>query len=146
MSEFKKFDNGKPPALCNYHIGIVAGELIDRDDLLLAEIKDLAEAYYNGVGRVRTHIKFLLHMIRSIYGRNLTIDISIVCKFGADKYGFGNYKLGTAEEDIHRYLNALTRHIYQHCMGEDKDKESDKSHLLHAAANCVILLEILPLN
>lgn len=54
----------------------------------------------------------------------------------AKKYGKFNWALG---QEYHTPYDSLMRHMLSFIEGEDKDPESGVSHLLHAAANCMIL-------
>jgi hypothetical protein len=58
---------------------------------------------------------------------------------GACKYGAHNWRVVGVRSDV--YYDAAMRHMMQWWEGEDVDKESGMSHLAHAAACCVILLD-----
>lgn len=62
---------------------------------------------------------------------------STILTFGADKYGDRNWELGM---DWNRPFGALMRHMWAWWRGEDKDPESGKSHLWHAACNLAFLI------
>ena len=66
------------------------------------------------------------------------MEVSKVMMFGANKYGDHNYKSGLAWT---RLLDASLRHTYKFIDGIDNDHESNLSHLAHAAANNLMLLE-----
>ena len=57
-------------------------------------------------------------------------EVAKVFTFGASKYGTHNYKKGLK---ISRVLGALDRHLGAFKIGEDLDKETNLSHLAHAA-------------
>lgn len=63
--------------------------------------------------------------------------IAQVMAFGADKYGWNNWKKGM---DHSRLLDASLRHIYKYTDGIDVDDESGQSHLAHAACNLLFLM------
>jgi hypothetical protein len=65
------------------------------------------------------------------------LAIAEILKFGADKYGDHNWRGGF---DWSRPYAAALRHLLAWWNGEDKDPESGKSHLAHAACNLVFLL------
>lgn len=54
----------------------------------------------------------------------------------AKKYGRYNWSLG---QEFHTPFDSCQRHLLKFMAGEDVDEESGKSHLLHAAANIMIL-------
>lgn len=54
----------------------------------------------------------------------------------AEKYGKYNWALG---QEYHTPFDSCMRHMLKFIKGEDLDDESGKSHLLHAAANIMIL-------
>lgn len=65
------------------------------------------------------------------------LGIGMVMKYGAEKYGEGTWKdLPDAEK---RYYGATLRHLLQSKQGEARDRESGIDHLLHAAANIMML-------
>jgi hypothetical protein len=57
--------------------------------------------------------------------------------FGAKKYGDYNFCKGLAYT---RLLDAAMRHLTAFAWGEDKDPESQESHISHAAANLNMLM------
>lgn len=67
------------------------------------------------------------------------IEISKVLSFGARKYSAGNFAHG-----IHysRLIAAAMRHISSFNAGEDKDPESNLSHVAHAACCLMFLLHM----
>jgi hypothetical protein len=67
-------------------------------------------------------------------------EIAKVLEFGANKYGRDNWRNCT---DNYRYLDATLRHLDAFIDGEDLDSESNLNHLAHAAANLMILIELL---
>jgi hypothetical protein len=60
-----------------------------------------------------------------------------VMAFGAEKYGWDNWKQGM---DWSRLLDAALRHLYKFTDGQDKDEESGLNHLSHAACNIFFLI------
>ena len=61
----------------------------------------------------------------------------------AKKYGKFNWALG---QEFHTPFDSLQRHLLDFMSGEDNDKESGLSHLIHAAANCMIIWTSLQLG
>jgi len=61
---------------------------------------------------------------------------AVILTFGAAKYGERNWELGMAWG---RPFGALMRHMWAWWRGEDKDPETGKSHLWHAAC-CIAFL------
>lgn len=54
----------------------------------------------------------------------------------AKKYGRYNWSLG---QEYHTPFDSCVRHLLKFMSGENLDEESQKSHLIHAAANIMIL-------
>lgn len=65
-------------------------------------------------------------------------EVAQVMTMGAEKYGRYNYLDGM---EYSRILDANLRHLNAFIGGEDNDAESGLSHLAHAAANSLMLLE-----
>lgn len=65
-------------------------------------------------------------------------QIAMVLEFGRKKYAAHNWRKGF---DWSRPLSAAMRHITAFNDGEDKDPESGLSHLAHASACLMFLLE-----
>ena len=63
-------------------------------------------------------------------------EIADVLALGAQKYDAHNWRRGFAYS---RLLAAALRHVFSWAGGEDKDPESGKSHLAHAAC-CLMFL------
>lgn len=63
------------------------------------------------------------------------LELGEVLGFGAEKYGENNWQAIEPK----RYKAAALRHMCQYCAGEKVDKESGKSHLVHAACNLMFL-------
>ena len=57
---------------------------------------------------------------------------------GAQKYGVDNWKL-LPDDELHRYQDALLRHINSYFKGEKLDPDTGMSHLYHAACNLMFL-------
>jgi hypothetical protein len=67
------------------------------------------------------------------------IATGTVFTYGKEKYGLFNYKKGHKSTQL---ISALMRHVWEGYMsGEDNDKESGLSHLAHAAANLLMLIQ-----
>ena len=64
--------------------------------------------------------------------------VAKVLGHGAAKYGRDNWRGGM---DWSRLYGSSLRHIMQHMEGEDLDPETGCSHLAHAAASLLFLLE-----
>ena len=65
-------------------------------------------------------------------------EIAQVLEFGAVKYSPYNWRKGF---DYSRLVSAAMRHITQFNDGQDKDAETDLSHLAHAICCLMFLLE-----
>ena len=65
-------------------------------------------------------------------------EVCEVYNYGANLYGLNNYK----SVDVHRYHNALQRHMFAYYAGETHDKESGLKHLAHVAWNALAILEL----
>jgi hypothetical protein len=63
--------------------------------------------------------------------------VAYILSFGAAKYGDRNWEKGMAWS---RPFGACLRHLYAWWSGEDKDPDTGKSHLWHAACNVFFLL------
>jgi len=61
-----------------------------------------------------------------------------VMNYGKQKYAAHNWRAGLAWS---RVLAAALRHLFAYIGGDDKDSESGLSHLAHAAACVMFLLE-----
>jgi hypothetical protein len=66
----------------------------------------------------------------------LMVAVGTILTFGAEKYAPRNWELGM---DWSRVFGALQRHLWAWESGEDKDPETGKSHLWHAAC-CIAFL------
>lgn len=64
------------------------------------------------------------------------IDLADLITKSAAKYGKFNYALG---QEYHTPYDSLMRHANKFWQGEDFDDESGLHHVLHMAANCMIL-------
>ena len=64
------------------------------------------------------------------------MDLADLITKSAAKYGKFNYALG---QDYHTPYDSLMRHANMFWKGEDLDSESNMHHVLHMAANCMIL-------
>lgn len=63
--------------------------------------------------------------------------VATILTFGAEKYGARNWEKGM---DWSRPFGACLRHLYAWWAGEDRDPDTGKSHLWHAACNVFFLL------
>lgn len=70
--------------------------------------------------------------------KSLIWAVGAILTFGAKKYGAHNWRKGLAWS---RAYNATLRHLTAWWDGEDKDVESGKSHLHHAACELAFLIE-----
>lgn len=68
-----------------------------------------------------------------------SVRLSEALSYGEGKYGRGNWR--NVPEGSDRYLAATLRHLTAHASGEKVDDESGLSHLAHAAANIMFLLD-----
>lgn len=66
-------------------------------------------------------------------------ELAEVSMFGAEKYGDHNWKVGI---EYTTYWNAAMRHLTAWINGEDNASDSNKSHLAHAAWNCLAILHL----
>jgi len=64
-------------------------------------------------------------------------EVAKVFTYGANKYEPHNWEKGISYS---RLFSACMRHLWKWWRGEDKDPESNISHLSHAAANIFFLL------
>lgn len=64
-------------------------------------------------------------------------EVAEVMTFGAQKYKVHNFRLPGMKSS--RLFSASLRHMYAWVRGEEKDLESGKSHLAHAAC-CILML------
>lgn len=65
------------------------------------------------------------------------IEIAKVMAFGAEKYGRHNWRKGMAWS---RLVGAILRHLFAWMLEEDKDPESNLSHLAHAGCDILFLM------
>lgn len=92
---------------------------------------NLTEAIKNDAGKIEAHVL-----------PSLAIDeICLAMAEGTQKYG--EYKWAQGEGiNWRRYFNACLRHLWQFWRGNDLDENSKRSHLGHAGACLLILLEM----
>lgn len=67
---------------------------------------------------------------------NFIMELAELMTASAVKYGKHNWTLG---QEYSLVLDSLDRHVHKFKIGEDYDTESQRSHLIHAAANIMIL-------
>lgn len=65
------------------------------------------------------------------------VEVIHVLEYGAQRYGENNWCL--VENARRRYFDAALRHLWAWYGGQDKDEESGRYHLAHAAC-CVLFL------
>mmetsp|Transcript_22779 Transcript_22779/g.10970 ORF Transcript_22779/g.10970 Transcript_22779/m.10970 type:complete len:131 (+) Transcript_22779:2138-2530(+) len=70
---------------------------------------------------------------------SLIWELGRVFSFGAEKHGENSW---TQESDIDKLTGSYLRHLNRWRQGEDNDKESGLSHLLHAIADISIIFLI----
>jgi hypothetical protein len=80
------------------------------------------------------HNKLPMHLLST----TALEEIAAVLQFGAEKYESHNWRKGFVWS---RPLSAALRHILAFNNGEDRDPESNLSHLAHAACCIMFLLE-----
>lgn len=136
--EGKRDTSGKPPRHYFYEEGLCAllpqlhGEACERICWLLEALnnRDIKEA--------KNSIRYALDSIKELYdGPNLLSDVSYVVKMGAEKYGHANYKKGMK---FSYCISSFMGHLLKHAQGQELDEESGYNHLLHCAANMLMLL------
>lgn len=64
--------------------------------------------------------------------------VGAIMGYGKNKYGAHNWRKGIMQG---RLYGAALRHLTTWQAGEDKDPESNRSHLWHAAANLGMMIE-----
>lgn len=136
-----KFDQDKVPAIYSYIIGRGIG-LTGHLSIEASHMAKLIEVLGNipvNKERAGMHIHVLY---KNLVAKGLQAeDVVRCCKFGADKYGYHNYRNGM---DWSRLVSAYLRHdmkLNEH--NEPIDLESGLSHLAHKAANLQMLAEFI---
>jgi len=71
------------------------------------------------------------------------LDLADLLTVSAKKYGKYNWALG---QEYHTPFDSCMRHLLKWIGGEDCDNESNLNHLLHAAANIMIMYRSQQLN
>lgn len=94
-------------------------------------MKDEVDAIKNDEGKTEYHVIPSLALE----------EVCIAMKDGTAKYGAYNWAQG---EGIawSRYFNACMRHLWKFWRGKESDEISRRSHLAHAVACLLILLEM----
>ena len=64
-------------------------------------------------------------------------QLAAVLTFGAKKYAAHNWRKGISKS---RLIAAALRHIFAYLGGQDKDPETEMSHIAHAMCCCMFLL------
>ena len=67
------------------------------------------------------------------------VEVAKAFGYGAKKYGQFNYLAGGFKS--HRLVDAALRHLNSYLQGDDIDQESGNTHLSHAIAAIMMLLE-----
>ena len=80
--------------------------------------------------------KFALLPVKPLF------DVVRVFTFGANKYSDRNYKQGQGLA-YSRLFSALNRHIWSWWGGEEKDKETNISHLAHAVCCLLMIMDLM---
>lgn len=65
-------------------------------------------------------------------------DVVKVLTFGAKKYAPDNWKF--VDDANNRYMDAAMRHLVAHQQGEQRDYESNESHIAHAICCLLFML------
>lgn len=119
----------------------VINKLIEEDLVTTEQIKDCIVGY-NPYLYYEEPVKFDSAKTRPSVMPWLAIqEMNEVMELGAKKYGLHNYIKGEGFSYI-RLFDSCMRHLTAFFWNnEEKDPESGKSHLAHAAANCLMLLE-----
>ena len=65
--------------------------------------------------------------------------IARVMEYGAKKYSRNNWR-EDKDTSFCRTYSSIQRHLMSWVDGEDKDPETNESHVAHAAAQCLMLL------
>lgn len=71
-----------------------------------------------------------------------TVKLGEVFGYGAKKYGNWNWAEYAGEWSDQQLIGSTLRHLMAYQAGEDIDPESGLTHLAHAAANAMMLLEL----
>ena len=80
------------------------------------------------------------HLVLSGF-HNALNAVGDVGTFGAKKYT--DYGFLDVPNGIGRYTDAMLRHYFQECRGENKDTESELLHAAHTAWNALARLELM---
>jgi|SRR5688572_18743065 len=64
-------------------------------------------------------------------------EVAAVLQFGAKKYARRNWEKGISYS---RVLGAVLRHTFKYLQGESLDPETGRSHMAHAACECLFLV------
>lgn len=75
----------------------------------------------------------------SLLPLSATGPIAKAMMVGQEKYGRFNYRQGLAAS---RLIAACARHLFKWFSGQDTDPETGVSHLGHAGANIIMLLDL----
>ena len=68
------------------------------------------------------------------------LQISEVFGFGAEKYGYNNWRDDGHTTQANRTYSSIQRHLNAFWSGEDIDPDSGLSHLAHATTQLMILM------
>lgn len=67
-------------------------------------------------------------------------DIARVFRFGAEKYGYNNWRDDGHNTQANRTYSSIQRHLNAFWSGEDIDPDSGLPHLAHATTQLMILM------
>lgn len=129
--EAKKDDSGKPETIYFYWLGLYALTLDQKYLLVHNLIKALT---LEQSGNALVNLSMLIDQYKET--TNL-VDVSLISKFGAKKYGLENYRNGFPWS---RLVNSLGRHILKEIKGEP-DPDTGQPHALHTLANIFMLAD-----
>lgn len=66
-------------------------------------------------------------------------EVAAVLAFGAKKYADNNWRLAP---DTKRYVAAALRHVFAFMRGEQRDPETKRHHLAHAACCALFIVDL----
>lgn len=137
-----KYDGDKVPAIYSYLVGrgVCIGQ-VKEAKLISALIEALGTSTNSLnppkiISTLYTHLLLTQHLLPE--------DVVKCCQFGANKYGYHNYRKGM---DWSRLISAYIRHdIRMQEYAEEIDKESGLPHVAHKASNLQMLAEFIGLG
>lgn len=125
--------NLKPEAFCKSynHYQIICAKLATADNEPVAPVSPAATFRKSDTGKPP-----LAHL--GDYAKALAV-VCHIAEYGAKKYGRNNWRKC---DDLERYRNALTRHLFAYLSGEWADADHGHAHLGAVAWNALVLLEL----